>query len=138
MQLSRYYITIIIITYIVVKAVQLASNLLANRGVFIAEEISGVEADHASMTWFFDRLDLFSAAGLCLSSADPSKKTLNRLLDTSLLPVERRWIRQKDASPRKGITAPQDVCSAIDKQFGKENVHIVNAPFFHVMIVYAG
>lgn len=116
----------------------MASDLLVDKGVFIAEEISGAEADHASMTWFFDRLDLLSFADLCLKSTDPLKKTLNRMLNTSLLPVEKRWIRQKDDDSNRGVIAPHEVCNAIDKQFGKENVQTSPAPFFYVLIAYAG
>lgn len=60
------------------------------------------------------------------------------MLNTSLLPVEKRWIRQKDDDPNRGIVSPDDICNSVNAQFGKENVQIYNAPFFHVLIVYAG
>ncbi|KAI9272129.1 S-adenosyl-L-methionine-dependent methyltransferase [Helicostylum pulchrum] len=77
------------------QAVKNAYDLLAEDGIFLAEEIYLDRMYDSDTLWFFDRLDLIIAAG-CMKPAEEGEghhaRRLAKMLDTSL-PTSERWIR---------------------------------------------
>ncbi|KAI8063018.1 S-adenosyl-L-methionine-dependent methyltransferase [Thamnidium elegans] len=77
------------------QAVKNAYDLLAEDGIFFAEEIYLDRMHDSDTLWFFDRLDLLITAG-CMKPAAADEghhaRRLAKMLDTSL-PASERWIR---------------------------------------------
>lgn len=69
--------------------------MLAEDGIFLAEEIYLDRMHESDTLWFFDRLDLLIIAG-CMKPAEQGEghhaHRLAKMLDTSL-PASERWIR---------------------------------------------
>ncbi|RCH86016.1 hypothetical protein CU098_008727 [Rhizopus stolonifer] len=132
------------------KALQNASNLLNEDGVFVAEEIYTDPATFEHVDWFFDRLDLLRAGGHLiplqerLENAGHTKKMLSKFLNVNLSNSE-RWFRPIKENMGKfhrddpeGITPATELFKQIEQHFGKENVEYIKAAQLYHFVVFAG
>ncbi|OBZ86111.1 hypothetical protein A0J61_05837 [Choanephora cucurbitarum] len=134
------------------QALRNAVSLLKPKGMLIAEELDANKFATKHVEWFFDRLDLLSAAGCMqsveetLASAGHAKKMLTAFLDTNL-PAEQRWFRPTSDQHKKsglhrddpeGIIAPSPLCEIVERELGKDNIQYTYCALLYYFLTFAG
>ncbi|KAI8882135.1 S-adenosyl-L-methionine-dependent methyltransferase [Backusella circina FSU 941] len=119
------------------KAVQIAHSLMTDNGIIISEEVFPDDVNPASISWFFDRLDLIKKCGLVKhrhkhegSHYDWEANLLNEKLSH-----EDRWIKFGHSD----CATSAKVRNAIHAEFGESKVKFDRAiPFYFHFLVLAG